>query len=104
MGNMLFSQKREQDVHKRGGLEILLVSYPVLLGKSPLVEHCNALILALRDYAKGEPLQIALVALDEAIKSKNLCSFSRHHLQIDLKTVLKNEEILCTLSLSLSDA
>ena len=101
MGNVLFSQKRAQDVYKKGGLEILLVSYPVLSGETPLAKHCNALVEALRAYARSEPRELAERALAAAREQKKLCAFSRHHLQINLETVSKNSEILCTLSLTL---
>lgn len=101
MENVLFSQKRAQDVYKKGGLEILLVSYPILAGEAPLVKHCTALVEALREYAKGEPQQIAYKALAEAIEHKRLSSFSRHHLKINLETVSKNNGIFCTLTLTL---
>ena len=101
MGNVLFSQKRAQDVYKKGGLEILLVSYPVLSGETPLAKHCNALVEALRAYARSEPRELAEHALAAAREQKKLCTFSRHHLQIGLETVSKNDEILCALSLTL---
>ena len=101
MGNVLFSQKRAQDVYKKGGLEILLVSYPVLSGETPLAKHCNALVEALRAYARSEPREWAEHALTEAREQKKLCAFSRHHLQINLETVSESDEILCTLSLTL---
>lgn len=96
-------KRQHRIASKRGGNEVLRLSYPTVTGDTPAAIHTAALLKALVEFGEREAARVATSALLTAVQNGRLFDFTCHTYDVSLEIAHNPTHTAVTLSVVLGN-